>query len=441
MRLSLLLLALVGSVLAKPLSVPVSRAASSDAHTNGMRLVRNGESNSCVKRTRPNTVVLDGSYMLSAAKDVAQGGYGTELTNILTLADYWMTQGPWTVTSKKVDVPGGTKKDYASQAPYWWPANWNDPSSSQTCPYVQRDGLRNPDVDLYTDRRDGGSMMNSTYMLSLAWWYTGDYKYREHAGKVLRTWFIDEATRMTPNLQHAQIIPCANTGRFIGIIDFSQQYTDVIDAVALLNTGYDEAWCEADAASFEDWNRQFLTWLTDSPFGKAELGYQNNHGAFAAMQIAALASWLGDDATAARYLQDQKAHLDATISANGSQPLEIQRTTSFHYSTFALVAYLRMVAIGQKEGVDVDLWGYEGPEGQSIPAAVRYILPAAASGAQAWPHPEINFKRFGAYDIVQFAADMGMKEAKDILDQIEEPFHGGTWALSPAVQQLDSTLF
>lgn len=330
--------------------------------------------------------------------------------------------------------------DYASQAPYWWPANWDNPSSTETCPYVRRDGHRNPEIKQYTDRSGASSMMSSTYLLSLAWWYTDEPKYRSHAGKILRTWFLDEASRMTPHLQHAQIIPCKNTGRPIGIIDFSQQYTDVLDAVALLNTVHDVAWSKVDAVGFESWNREFLGWLTCSEFGRTELAAKNNHGTFAAMLIAGLAASLGEKTTAAQYLESQKARIDAYIAADGSQPLELKRTATFHYSTFHLVAYLRMVAIGRQQGIDVDLWGYQGPEGQSIPAAVAYILPAA-SGTQQWPHPDLHFHRFAAYDIVQFGADMGMASAKAILGQIEEPSTGGTWALSPAVQQLDSIGF
>lgn len=282
-------------------------------------------------------------------------------------------------------------------------------------------------------------MMSSTYLLSLAWWYTDNVAYRVQAAAVLRTWFLNNGTRMTPHLEHAQILPCKNSGRAIGIIDFSQQYTDVVDAVGLLNTVYDLSWNETHAEAFKEWNRQFLTWLTDSKFGKEELAAKNNHGTFASMQIAALASWLGDKATAAKYLEDQKPRIDLYIASNGSQPLEIIRPTSFHYSTFTLVAYLRMVAIGRLSGVNVDLWGYVGSQGQSIANAVKYLLPYAA-GDQVWPWPELHFQRFAAYDIVQFGADMGMEDAKTIISKLEEPRGGGTWALAPAVQQLDSIL-
>lgn len=332
-----------------------------------------------------------------------------------------------------------SRHDYASQAPYWWANNWENPSEGDKCPYIQRDGIRNPEVDNYTDRRDGASMMTSTYLLSLAWWYTNDVSYRVQAAAILRTWFLNPGTKMNPHLEHAQIVPCKNSGRAIGIIDFSQQYTDVIDAVSLLNTEYDLSWNQTHADAFKEWNRQFLTWLTDSPFGQEELRAKNNHNTFAAMQIAALAAWLGDKATAAKYLEDQKPRIDQYIAPNGTLPQEIIRPTSFHYTTFTLVAYLRMVAIGRLDGVNVDLWGYQGPDGQSIQKAVEFILPYA-SGQEPWPYPELHFQRFAAYGIVHYAADMGMEGAKQVLGQLEEPLGGGTWALAPAVQQLDSIL-
>lgn len=301
---------------------------------------------------------------------------------------------------------------------------------------MQRDGIRYPEVDKYTDRRDGFEMMNSAYVLSLAWWYTDKAEYRRKCGEVVRTWFVDAKTAMTPHLLHAQIVPCKNSGRAIGIIDFAQQYTDVVDAVALLDVVHDDAWSAADAAGFRAWNERYLDWLENSDFGGTELDAANNHGTFAAMQIAAIAASLGDPGSAADYLRDQRGLIAARIAPNGSQPLEIARPTSFHYSTFTLVAWLRMAALGQRVGVD--LWGYTGPQRQSLRKAVEYILPAA-QGAP-WPHQELNMKRFAAYGIVHFAADMGMQAAQRALPKLEHAPTGAYWALAPAVQQLDSIL-
>jgi hypothetical protein len=52
-----------------------------------------------------------------------------------------------------------------------------------------------------------------------AWQLTKYTRYANHAVKHLRAWFIDEQTRMNPNLQYAQAIHGRFTGRGIGIID------------------------------------------------------------------------------------------------------------------------------------------------------------------------------------------------------------------------------
>ncbi len=34
--------------------------------------------------------------------------------------------------------------------------------------------------------------------LGLAYYFSGDGKYAEHAGQLIRVWFLDKATRMNP---------------------------------------------------------------------------------------------------------------------------------------------------------------------------------------------------------------------------------------------------
>lgn len=212
-----------------------------------------------------------------------------------------------------------------------------------------------------------------------------------------------------------------------------------MDAAAILATKLDGVWGQADDDAFKSWNRDFLTWLTTSPFGIEELQAKNNHGTFAAMQIAALAAYLGQNALAAQTLRDQQPRIDIYIAPNGSQPLEIVRTTSYHYTTFTLVAYTRMVDIGANSAVGVDLWNYVGPQGQSIKQAIEYLVPYAAA-EQAWPWPELHLNRYAAWDIVNFAADKGMTSAQQALGKLEVPPGGNLWQLRPAVEQLDSIL-
>lgn len=187
----------------------------------------------------PDTAVLDGARLQQTKLRLDRGDpqLHRALRDLTARADNWLGQGPWTVVDKPKPAPGGDAHDYLSQAPYWWPSTAPTADNPWGCPYVQRDGQRNPEVDSGTDRQDVEKVFDSTYDLSLAWYYTGRRTYPEKAAQVLRTWFLAPATRMNPNLNHAQFIPCKYDGRAIGIIDFSQSYTSVVDALAILGTG------------------------------------------------------------------------------------------------------------------------------------------------------------------------------------------------------------
>ena len=209
----------------------------------------------------------------------------------------------------------------------------------------------------------------------------------------------------------------------------------VLDAQAVLATGA-PGWSAADRTAMGRWNSDFLGWLKNSAFGKEEGAAANNHGTFYDMQLAALAYATGDRAPARRTVLDARTRrIDPQIAADGSQPQELARTRSWHYSTFDLVAYTRLAAIGRHVGVN--LWAYQGPDGQGVSKALDYLLPAA-TGAAAWPHPELEFHRFAASDIVHAAADAGDEAARKAVPKLETPPGGDLWALCPAAEQLDS---
>lgn len=385
----------------------------------------------------PHTVVLDGSRMQRTKVRLDHGDpeLRRAVRALRVRADAWLDQGPWTVVDKPRPAPGGDVHDYLSQAPYWWPTTPPTADNPWGCPYEQRDGQRNPEVDSGTDRQDVEKTFDASYDLSLAWYYTGERRYAEKAARVLRTWFLDPATRMNPNLDHAQFIPCRYDGRAIGIIDFSQSYTAVLDAVALLETGA-PGWTADDRTAVRQWNADFLTWLRDSDFGRQEAAAANNHGTFYDLLLAGLASATGDRELARRTVRDVgPRRIAPQIASDGGQPQELARTRSWHYSTFDLVAYTRLAAIGRHVGVD--LWAYRGPDGQSLFKAVDHLRPAA-TGAAPWPHPELEFHRFAATDVVHAAADAGDGRARQAVPLLEEPPGGDLWALRPAAEQLDS---
>ncbi|GAA1908023.1 alginate lyase family protein [Streptantibioticus ferralitis] len=384
----------------------------------------------------PGTVVLDGAALQQARRRIDHGDpvLRRELADLTARADGWLGQGPWTVTSKPQTPPGGDRHDYLSEAPYFWPTQPKSASNPWGCPYVQEDGQRYPGVDAIPDHGNRGRMFDAVYTLTLAWYYTGRAAYAQHAARILRTWFVDPATRMNPNLDHAQFVPCQSDGRAIGVIDFSQEFTSVLDATAVLDTGA-PGWSRADRGGMLGWDKAFLRWLRTSPFGPQEAAERNNHGSFYDMQLAALALATGDTALArdtVRAAETQR--LDMQIAADGSQPLELARTRSWHYSTFNLVALTRLAAIGRHVGVN--LWGHRTADGASLFRAVDYLLPAA-TGAAPWGHQELEFHAYAASDIVHAAADAGDPAARAALPTLQPPPGGDDYGLRPAPEQLD----
>jgi hypothetical protein len=244
---------------------------------------------------------------------------------------------------------------------------------------------------------------------------------------------------MNPNLNHAQMIPHANTGRCIGIIDFSQGYTSVLDAAILLaGDTYEQqpapGWTREDITGFQNWNVEFLHWLTNSSFGREESAKENNHGTFAAMQKAAIARFVGNNEHARQELHNIADRINVSIAPDGSQPEELRRTRSWHYSIFNLLAFTRIAAIGQTVGVD--LWSYQGPEGQNITKAIEYLIPAAI-GEATWGYAEKEFLPFAAADVLRAAAVAGSELARIAVPKLPLP-PNDIWALRPAPEQLDT---
>lgn len=385
----------------------------------------------------PKTVVLDGNRLLLNKLALLLGDktVKTSLGNLVEQADVAVEDGPWTVADKERVPPSGDKHDYLSLAPYWWPSQPKTAANPLGCPYVQRDGVLNPETTAVSDKAERLKAFSSIYRLSLAWYYTGKADYARRAALDLRTWFLDAATKMNPNLNFAQGIPCKNDGRGIGIIEFSYTFTQVLDAAAILSTGA-PGWSKADESAFKGWSGDFLTWLRTSKYGQDEAAAQNNHGTFMDVLTAGIALYTGQSGVTEDILEKAKAgRIDHRIAADGSQPEEVARTRTFHYSTFNLVALTRLAQIGSHAGVD--LWGYRNPQGAGITKAVDFLLPAATGGAAQWPYPDLNFTQYAALDSVHAAADAGDRLARAALPRVPAPPGGDLYPVRPAAEQLD----
>jgi hypothetical protein len=95
----------------------------------------------------------------------------------------------------------------AAEGDYWWPD-----AKSPDGPYVQRNGITNPE-NFVLHRQALMGLSVQMPALTAAWVFTKEKRYAARAADHLRAWFVDSKTRMNPNLQYAQAIHGRTTGR------------------------------------------------------------------------------------------------------------------------------------------------------------------------------------------------------------------------------------
>lgn len=286
----------------------------------------------------------------------------------------------FSVVTKSVVPPSGDKHDYMSQAPYFWA----DLNKKDGLPYIRRDGERNPEINKITDHRSMDHMVSAVDSLSLAYYLKGDEAYAAKAVQILRTFFLDPATKMNPNLQYAQGIPGINTGRGIGLIE-TVGLTRVVDSIGLL--GGSKAFTDADKKGLDDWFSRFLLWMQQSKNGQEEAAAKNNHGTYYDIQTATFALFLGKRELAKSILETAKQkRIAKQIESDGRQPLELARTKAWSYSVMNLRGLMQLATLGERVGVD--LWNYQTEDGRSIRRAFDFLYPFVFG--EKWKYQQIG---------------------------------------------------
>jgi hypothetical protein len=342
--------------------------------------------NALAAQTPPQTFLIKPEKLLQAKQQLSQKDPVLQqaLATLLKIADASLKNGPYAVVYKEKVPPSGNKHDYMSVGPYWWP----DSSKANGLPYIRKDGQINPERYAIKDDEYQNAISRDVYYLGLAWFYTGNDRYARHAGMLLRTWFLDTATRMHPHLRFGQAIPGITDGRGIGLID-THNVTMLIDGIQLLKDS--PALSAAEYEGIQDWYRQFLQWMRSSAIGLDEADEENNHGTWYDVQQVAIALFTGQQELARDILERQtKKRIDSQLEEDGRQPKELARTLSWNYSLFNLRAFFELALLA--ENVHVDLWHYESPAKKSLKKAYTWLLPYA-TGKKAWPYQQIKSKK------------------------------------------------
>jgi hypothetical protein len=318
-------------------------------------------------------------------------------------ADKQLQTRPLSVIHKPKAPPSGDRHDYVSMAPYFWP----DPGKKDGLPYIRRDGKVNPERDQY-DRPLLGRMSRAVSTLALAYYLTGQERYADHAGTLLRVWFLDPKTLMNPNLEYAQFVPGVNTGRGFGIID-GVSLLDVVDAVGLLDGA--RSWTRADQAGMIRWFAAYLKWLRTSKGGKQEAAAANNHGTWYDVQETTCALFVGEKAEAVRkrFEECKTRRIARQIEPDGRQLLELKRTKAFDYSQVNLRGLFALATLAERVGVD--LWTYQTRDGRGIRKALDWMIPYA-TGEKKWSYQQLGKVRGASLAVLLRRAARAYREER-----------------------------
>jgi hypothetical protein len=269
--------------------------------------------------------------------------------------------GPWTVTDKPADflAPSGNAHDYYHPAPYFWP--------TADGKVVRKDGERFPVTLLHDplshrfDRSRLVSMQLNTTALALSYFFTDDKSYAETAADNIRYWFLDEETRMTPEMSKSY-----------GIIEMKDLYF-MLDAVRIIEKG--GFLIAREQADLRGWFRQYLEWLETSEQGKEEYTAQNNHGLYYDVQLVAVAAYANDTARMLWYLDRAVSRMTVHVKSDGSMPHELKRPTCEHYQMFNLQGWSTLARMGSVVGRE--MWkSLPDKKGESgLCRAARYAIP------------------------------------------------------------------
>jgi len=326
-----------------------------------------------------------------------------------------VARGTFSVLDKTGCAPSGDRQDYWHPAPYWWP----DPNSPDGLPYIRRDGVRRPGTELYEpgseefDRSNLQRVLEGATICALAWRVTGAQLYADHGAALIRSWFLDPATRMNPHLRFAQTRMGSNNneGNRSGIIEM-RDVCILLDAVRLLTRA--GTLSEMERTAFGDWLQAYRDWLLASPQGLVECRSLNNHGTYFDLQISAISAYLGDAATLAKGFRRSRARINMQFNPDGSQPYELRRPAALHYCSFNLQGWVNLAALAAR--CREDLWRHQSAAGGSLARGGEWLTGFAAT--REWPYSQPD--QFDWHRLVPLQAALAhqsSREAGNILEQ------------------------
>lgn len=301
---------------------------------------------------------------------------------LLQAGDQALEAGPFSVMDKNLVAPSGDKHDFLRGPTYAWP----NPDTPDGLPYINKDGeagpaVRSPDYD----QARLGAFTSTIKALAWSYFASAEERYAQRAIALLKTWFIDDDTKMNPNLTYSKATPGMQPPYPTGVIA-THVWVEMVQGIGVLACS--EQWTSEIAGSLKAWFADYLNWLQSSDQGLAELSFDNNRGVWYDAQLIAFALFVGDDALVKKLCEEKpQQRIDQQVAADGTLPRELGRTKGLSYSIMTLQAFSLIGLMAERFGNNI--WTFETSDGRSLRLAIDFISPYLGN-SEAWPYQQIN---------------------------------------------------
>lgn len=114
-------------------------------------------------------------------------------------------------------------------------------------------------------------MSQAVFFNAMSYAVTGTRSYSQKAASSLETFFLEEDTAMTPNVNFGQIIrgigPEHRVGTFTGVLDM-RGMIKVANAILIFKAAKSLDWDVQKDAKMKVWLKQYIGWLESSPIAQ-----------------------------------------------------------------------------------------------------------------------------------------------------------------------------
>ena len=274
--------------------------------------------------------------------------------------------------------------DYVSFAPYWWP----NESTNSGLPYVRKDGYWRNECTLYSkesitnDRSALQLLIDRLTTLSIGYKVHKDPDLLNYISGQISHWFINDETKMNPNLKFSQTRRGIAKEHNSGVIDFKDIFY-LLSSIKIINQELQEK-KDFYYEGFKYWLTEYKYWLLNSEMAQKESCTPNNHATCYLLQLASIEAFLDNKNDLFKTYIQTNIHLIQQISNDGKQPRELNRTLSKHYVTFNLQQFLNLNLIF-KNSLNLSYFDNDSKDNKLIKAIIWLY-----ESRNQWEYEQIN---------------------------------------------------